>query len=718
MKRKIILIMLLACIYAPYARSQQIRSMEFRNQSIIDILMALAEVSGTSIIPDETVSGNASFHFSDSDLFEALEIFLSQYKLFYKRDGNVIKVSRIDATWDEINERVSMRGEDVELANYIKSLSKVIGTSIIYDPLPSMFLTIEMNSVTPATALEILTTRLTDYTVITNESYFFIQKIIPGSTASRQMPQDWISRSGDLYSIDVDRARFQEIIPMLFSIAEKEYSLLTKADATLDNLHFNNKDFEALLLLILEQGNGDFVIQNDIYYILEMQHRDVIRKFKETRVIPIYNLPVQDLIALIPSELSAGNVMRSDKSTNTLILNGSPEEIAPIGEFVALIDRPLEGIVFKKFDLIYINAQDILTIIPPRLMPSPPVISPRTNSFILSGTAEALDNLAAYIAEIDRRNEGFPIRLKYIKSDELLNNLPPSITSDDILDSGYPNLIFFTGPEEKRNLFLQELRLIDKPKPQLRYELLVIEYLKHNEARVNASINITRTDELPGSSFLGKIANIMNLSFDVVTQFGYQFAADLSVQLGENLAQIFADTTLYGIAGQEIKFQNTDTYRYQEFEIDADSGSISRAGITREISSGLFVALNGWVSGDDMITISINATVSKQNNNQTSNASMIPSTSERIVNTQIRTPSGRPIILSGLLKDDTSRNVKKIPILGDIPILKYLFSDLSSIKEQTEIVIYIVPYLMEDFSEELDIPAKIERYYHSFLENI
>jgi len=710
--------MLLACIYAPYARSQQIRSMEFRNQSIIDILMALAEVSGTSIIPDETVSGNASFHFSDSDLFEALEIFLSQYKLFYKRDGNVIKVSRIDATWDEINERVSMRGEDVELANYIKSLSKVIGTSIIYDPLPSMFLTIEMNSVTPATALEILTTRLTDYTVITNESYFFIQKIIPGSTASRQMPQDWISRSGDLYSIDVDRARFQEIIPMLFSIAEKEYSLLTKADATLDNLHFNNKDFEALLLLILEQGNGDFVIQNDIYYILEMQHRDVIRKFKETRVIPIYNLPVQDLIALIPSELSAGNVMRSDKSTNTLILNGSPEEIAPIGEFVALIDRPLEGIVFKKFDLIYINAQDILTIIPPRLMPSPPVISPRTNSFILSGTAEALDNLAAYIAEIDRRNEGFPIRLKYIKSDELLNNLPPSITSDDILDSGYPNLIFFTGPEEKRNLFLQELRLIDKPKPQLRYELLVIEYLKHNEARVNASINITRTDELPGSSFLGKIANIMNLSFDVVTQFGYQFAADLSVQLGENLAQIFADTTLYGIAGQEIKFQNTDTYRYQEFEIDADSGSISRAGITREISSGLFVALNGWVSGDDMITISINATVSKQNNNQTSNASMIPSTSERIVNTQIRTPSGRPIILSGLLKDDTSRNVKKIPILGDIPILKYLFSDLSSIKEQTEIVIYIVPYLMEDFSEELDIPAKIERYYHSFLENI
>jgi len=150
--------------------------------------------------------------------------------------------------------------------------------------------------------------------------------------------------------------------------------------------------------------------------------------------------------------------------------------------------------------------------------------------------------------------------------------------------------------------------------------------------------------------------------------------------------------------------------------VDADTGSVSRTGVTREISSGLIVSLNGWASGDDMITISVNATVSKQNNNQSTDSTTIPSTSERIVNTHIRTPSGKPIVLSGLMKDDANKNIKKIPILGDIPILNLLFRDKVDTKEKTEIVIYIVPYLIRDGGEETDIPLRLERYYHSFIE--
>jgi type II secretory pathway component GspD/PulD (secretin) len=223
--------------------------------------------------------------------------------------------------------------------------------------------------------------------------------------------------------------------------------------------------------------------------------------------------------------------------------------------------------------------------------------------------------------------------------------------------------------------------------------------------------------EAGAMSFLGNLSNVMNLSFDVVAQFGYQFAADLSVQLGDNTAEVYANTTLNGLSGQEIKFQNTDTYRYQEFEVDADTGNISRAGVTREITSGLIVTLNGWVSGDDMITISVNATVSKQNNNSASDSTALPSTSERVVHTQVRSPSGKPVVLSGLVKEDANKTVRKIPLLGDIPLLGRLFRDQSDTKEKTEIVIYIVPYLFRDNEDEgQDSSVKFERYYHSIVE--
>jgi type II secretory pathway component GspD/PulD (secretin) len=116
-----------------------------------------------------------------------------------------------------------------------------------------------------------------------------------------------------------------------------------------------------------------------------------------------------------------------------------------------------------------------------------------------------------------------------------------------------------------------------------------------------------------------------------------------------------------------------------------------------------------------MITILVNATVSKQNNNSSGDNGAIPSTSERIVNTQIRTPSGSPIVLSGLIKEESDKNVKKIPVLGAIPGLNLLLGDRASIKEKTEIVIYIVPYLIRDTDEETDIPLRFERYYRSFI---
>jgi type II secretory pathway component GspD/PulD (secretin) len=177
--------------------------------------------------------------------------------------------------------------------------------------------------------------------------------------------------------------------------------------------------------------------------------------------------------------------------------------------------------------------------------------------------------------------------------------------------------------------------------------------------------------------------------------------------LGDNTAQVYADTTLNGISGQEIRFQNTDTYRYQEHEIDPDTGKLMRSGVTREISSGLIVSLAGWASGGDMITMQVNATVSKQNNNAQGDRNSIPSTSERIINTQIRTPSGKPIILSGLMKEDREKNSGT----------GWLFKDKYDIKKKTEIVIYLVPYLVRDTNEESLLPLRLEQYYNRFMKN-
>jgi len=262
------------------------------------------------------------------------------------------------------------------------------------------------------------------------------------------------------------------------------------------------------------------------------------------------------------------------------------------------------------------------------------------------------------------------------------------------------------------------LNQIDKPQPQIKYQLLVIQYTDSASSSLKPSIKVSPFDSSADNFiFDGELSNIMNLSFDIIAKFGYQFAADLNARISNNTANVFTDTTLTAISGQEVKFQNTDTYRYIEY--DYDTSSSTRSSITQQITSGLIVGLNGWISGDNMITMTVNATVSKQNSDSSSSSSStttLPSTSERVVTTQVRTMSGEPVIISGLIKEDTSENESRVPFLGKIPLLGNLFKHKTKSKEKTEIVIYIVPHLIQDNGSMNNDSLNIERYYKTFLE--
>ncbi|KKK63237.1 hypothetical protein LCGC14_2996280, partial [marine sediment metagenome] len=81
--------------------SEQIKEMQFINQPITDILLALGEISGKSIIPDETVKGSASYYFSETDFETAIKVFLNTYKMYLRKENNIYYVSRIKVEYDE-----------------------------------------------------------------------------------------------------------------------------------------------------------------------------------------------------------------------------------------------------------------------------------------------------------------------------------------------------------------------------------------------------------------------------------------------------------------------------------------------------------------------------------------------------------------------------------------------------------------------------------------
>ena len=367
----------------------------------------------------------------------------------------------------------------------------------------------------------------------------------------------------------------------------------------------------------------------------------------------------------------------------------------------------------EKYELQYIEAKKFIEALPEEVKKNKIHIMADGRGFVIRCGDEEKKIIEEYIEILDEQREESAVRLKYLSAEELLKHLPPSVSKESIKVTSNPNVVFFIGSEGRKEQFLKEIALIDKPQAQIRYQLLVVQYERSEDMNWAKSLEVKKSAGQPMSEFSGVMSNIFNINFDIVSKFGYQFIAKLRFELAENKARVLADTTLNGLTGEEVKFQNTNTFRYIDRTLDSNGKPLY--GTMREITSGLLLNIKGTVSGDEMITMEVNAQVSKQGTGGVSSG-VLPPTSEKIVKTKVRTQSGRPIIIGGLLQAEKNSRVKKVPGLGDIPVAGLLFKDTSGAETVTEMVIYIVPYLHREKEKKEKSGERLMRLYKKYVE--
>lgn len=688
-----VLLILLSLGFPFYAQEESSSIyMDFRNQKISDIIYSVADVCGKSVIIDETVTGSATFRFEDSDFESALERFARHCSLYVEKNDGVYFVTKVQVRTIE-NGMLSVNAEDVQIAPFLNMLSRYTNRTVLSDSLPDTTVTIRVTEASLEDILNLAIVKLPGFCLERIADGFYITKSA-GTSSRRSIDIFTMTESGGKFSCNIQKASFANVIEALFKKGCREYSLLSKPSATLENVSYTDREFNELLSLLLNQCSCDFSVRTDVYYIYEIQKKDVIKKFKETRIIRLKNMSLENLSSVMPNELNAQGFIKQDKSSNSIILTGSASEINPIEEFIKQIDVPLEDRNYKSFYFENANAKDAAALIPKELLLSDIIMLPSDNGFVTQVTNESCAKLSEFIAVIDSRKQSRAVRLKYIKSDELIKSLPQTAGKENVTETSEPTLIFFSGTDSQYEKFLADLNEIDRPKQQIKYQLLVIQRQKTGGLNAGSSFSAENTDSGAGSSWSGMLSNIFSINFDIISKFGVQFAGSLNAELSEGKSRVLADTTLNGISGESLSFSNTNTTRYRDIIVDTKGDLYTST--TREISSGLTLSINGWAGGDGMVTVKVDAQVSKQGSSESSSGSnaadaMPPSTTEKKVSTNVRTKSGEPVVIGGLFQTEEEISEKRVPLLGKIPLLGWLFKKKVVSAVETEFVIYLVP---------------------------
>lgn len=158
----------------------------------------------------------------------------------------------------------------------------------------------------------------------------------------------------------------------------------------------------------------------------------------------------------------------------------------------------------------------------------------------------------------------------------------------------------------------------------------------------------------------------------------------------ENLIKVLAKPTLVALNGQEAAFLAGG-----EFPIPVPQAFGLVTVQFKKFGVGLVFTPN--IMNSKHISLNVAPEVSELDfqNALRLQGFLVPAITTRRAATTIELADGQSFAIGGLMRDNVRESVKKVPFLGEVPILGALFRSSSFQKNETELVIIVTPHLVK-----------------------
>ncbi len=228
----------------------------------------------------------------------------------------------------------------------------------------------------------------------------------------------------------------------------------------------------------------------------------------------------------------------------------------------------------------------------------------------------------------------------------------------------------------------------------------------------------------PAATAIGSPSSNVNLIFRFMRQdASWTFFIDAIKNVG--LIKILAEPTLVTLSGKTAQFLAGG-----EFPVPVpQSSSSGGSNITVQYKPfGIGLNFTPTVLSNRKISMEISPEVSELdfNNSVSFQGFIIPAITTRRVSTVVELGDGQTFAIAGLLGDKFVENVRRYPLLADIPIIGALFKTSSFEKNEKELIVLVTPHLVRPLdkakqtlpTDQYVEPNDIEFYLFGRLEGI
>ncbi len=476
-------------------------------------------------------------------------------------------------------------------------------------------------------------------------------------------------------------------------------------------------------------ASGDFeqlAYQSDDQYVIEIQPRRVARAQISDK--PVYSgermsatfqdVPTRTLLQLI-AETSGKNIFVTDSVSGSVTLRvdsvpwdqvldlvlqlegldkrvqdnviivGPTEELAGREKAALAAKKDIQDLAPLRTEYLQVNyakAADIAALIQSQggsggsggktLLSSrgSVTIDVRTNTLLIQDSADSIANIRQLVSTLD-----IPVRQVRIEARIVV------VSEDFSRDLGVR--AGFTGTETNgsNGLFATSgtANSVDTTLSSALTNLQSTGGVYPVNVPVGATAPSRYNVNLPAPNPAGSLA-LMVLGSDFIVDL------ELSAAQAEGKGEVISSPSITATNQKEAMIEQGTEIPYQEA---ASSG----AATIQFKKAVLSLRVTPLITPDNRLILDIN--VKKDRVGQvivTSGGVNVPSIDTSEINTTVFLADGETVVLGGILETERRENEKKVPYLGDIPVLGHLFKTTGKVNNKDELLIFVTPKIMRE----------------------
>ena len=424
------------------------------------------------------------------------------------------------------------------------------------------------------------------------------------------------------------------------------------------------------------------------------------------------------------ADVAIANIFRIEAypdSNRLIVVSKTPDNFKWLDALIAQIDQPLEAGLPKNIPLKHASAVELAEILNALLAQSGQSATIRAPEEGLSGIdfnvaqSNGTNNTDAFTSGNNNPGGGggagqleFPWQSGRAAGEEAAEVSALVGKSRVVPNAGQNSLLILAPPEIQESL-AKIVTDLDKPGRQVMISVVLAEVQLGDELQLGikwgpnvAPTNANNAITINGNGepiFAGSKEGIFPPD---LTTSALNFGIDINVVLqalaAETSVRILQQPRIFTSDNREAKFFQGQDIPFQASNLsDLNTGGGVNATF-EQIPVGIGLNVRPRITKDKNVAMQIEVLLSNLNTT-VPGVGGNPVIDRRQTNTTVTVKDGQTIVLSGIRKEEESKVKNKLPFLGDVPVLDWVFANTSDTKSVTELLVFVTPLVVDNPDE-------------------